>query len=161
MSVVPVVAFLGTQEIVVVLVIALIVFGPQKLPEIGRQIGSAMRELRKMSGDVQRAFDIDDFGGATAGYDSHHWNDAVGESHTIIPQGSTVAQASTAGLLEGSETSYVVASEGMGGFVAPPGPAGHADSVGHAPQYGDPYYGKPSEHATDSNLEKGNGLHVQ
>lgn len=52
---------IGTTEIIIVLAIALLVFGPQKLPEIGRQIGSAMRELRKMSGDVQRALDLDEY----------------------------------------------------------------------------------------------------
>jgi TatA/E family protein of Tat protein translocase len=34
-------------EIVVILLIALLLFGPRKLPEIGRTLGSAMRELRK------------------------------------------------------------------------------------------------------------------
>lgn len=34
-------------EIVVILLIALLLFGPKKLPEIGRTLGSAMRELRK------------------------------------------------------------------------------------------------------------------
>lgn len=52
---------LGTGEIVIVLVIALLVFGPQKLPEIGRQIGGLMREFRRMSDDVRRTFDIDDY----------------------------------------------------------------------------------------------------
>lgn len=54
-------AFLGTTEIIIILAIALLVFGPAKLPEIGRQIGTAMRELRRMSGDVQRALDFDDY----------------------------------------------------------------------------------------------------
>lgn len=54
-------AFIGTQEVIIVLVIALLVFGPAKLPEFGRQIGGFMRELRKMSNDVQRALDIDDY----------------------------------------------------------------------------------------------------
>lgn len=58
---------IGTTEIIIILAIALLVFGPQKLPEIGRQIGSAMRELRKMSGDVQRALNLDEHLG---GYDS-------------------------------------------------------------------------------------------
>jgi sec-independent protein translocase protein TatA len=44
---------LGPAEILVVLVIALIVFGPKKLPEVGRQIGGAMRELRKMQSSVE------------------------------------------------------------------------------------------------------------
>jgi TatA/E family protein of Tat protein translocase len=41
------------------MVIALLVFGPQKLPEIGRQIGQAMRELKKMSGDMTKALDLE------------------------------------------------------------------------------------------------------
>lgn len=34
----------GLQELVVILVIALLVFGPSKLPEVGRMIGRAMRD---------------------------------------------------------------------------------------------------------------------
>jgi sec-independent protein translocase protein TatB len=34
-------------------VIALLVFGPQRLPDIGRQVGGAMRELRKMQDSVK------------------------------------------------------------------------------------------------------------
>lgn len=34
-------------EIVAILLIALLLFGPKKLPEIGRTLGSAVRELRK------------------------------------------------------------------------------------------------------------------
>jgi TatA/E family protein of Tat protein translocase len=116
-------AFLGTQEIVVVLVLALIVFGPQKLPEIGRQVGSAMRELRKMTGDVQRALDFDEhIGSSVNAYDSAHWYDSVETPAITAPEGTTIAQASTAGMLASSESSYEVASEGAGGFISPPGP---------------------------------------
>ncbi|HEU5302053.1 MAG TPA: twin-arginine translocase TatA/TatE family subunit [Acidimicrobiia bacterium] len=38
---------LGPAEILVVLVIALLVFGPNKLPEVGRQVGRAYREVRR------------------------------------------------------------------------------------------------------------------
>lgn len=48
------------QDMMIILVVALIVFGPKKLPEIGKQIGSALRELNKMRGDVQRAFELDE-----------------------------------------------------------------------------------------------------
>jgi TatA/E family protein of Tat protein translocase len=34
-------------EIVIILLLALLLFGPKKLPEIGRTLGSAIRELRK------------------------------------------------------------------------------------------------------------------
>jgi TatA/E family protein of Tat protein translocase len=37
----------GPEKLLVVLVVVLLVFGPEKLPEVGRQIGRAMREFRK------------------------------------------------------------------------------------------------------------------
>jgi sec-independent protein translocase protein TatA len=48
---------LGPAEILVVLVVALMVFGPKKLPEVVRQVGSAMRELRKMQDAVKSELD--------------------------------------------------------------------------------------------------------
>lgn len=53
-------AYLGMQQIVIILVLVLLIFGPQKVPEIGRQIGGALRDLKKMSNDVQQAFDLDE-----------------------------------------------------------------------------------------------------
>jgi sec-independent protein translocase protein TatA len=44
---------LGAPEILLILVVALLVFGPQRLPEIGRQVGGAMRELKKMQDSVK------------------------------------------------------------------------------------------------------------
>ena len=41
------------MEIVAILVIALIVFGPKRLPEVSRQVGSAIRELRRMQDSVK------------------------------------------------------------------------------------------------------------
>jgi Tat protein translocase TatB subunit len=48
---------IGPLEILVVGVIALIVFGPEKLPQIARQIGKAATELRRMAVDVKQEFD--------------------------------------------------------------------------------------------------------
>ncbi|MFA6450062.1 MAG: twin-arginine translocase TatA/TatE family subunit [bacterium] len=39
--------FPGTGEIIVILVIALLVFGPKKLPEIGKAVGGAVTEFKK------------------------------------------------------------------------------------------------------------------
>jgi sec-independent protein translocase protein TatA len=44
---------LGPLEIVVIAVVALLVFGPNRLPEVGRQVGRAMRELRKFQDSVR------------------------------------------------------------------------------------------------------------
>jgi sec-independent protein translocase protein TatA len=40
---------IGIPELLLILVIALVVFGPQRLPEIGRSIGKAVRDFREMS----------------------------------------------------------------------------------------------------------------
>ncbi|MCU1465327.1 MAG: hypothetical protein JWM72_1255 [Actinomycetia bacterium] len=44
---------LGPEKIILILVVALIVFGPQRLPEIARQVGSAIRDLRRMQDTVR------------------------------------------------------------------------------------------------------------
>ncbi len=38
---------IGPMELVVILVIALIVLGPKKLPEVGRSVGKGMREFKE------------------------------------------------------------------------------------------------------------------
>lgn len=53
-------AFLGMNQIIIILVLVLLVFGPQKVPEIAKQIGGALRDLKKMSNEVQQAFDVDE-----------------------------------------------------------------------------------------------------
>jgi TatA/E family protein of Tat protein translocase len=44
---------LGGPEILVILVVALLVFGPNRLPEIGKQLGKALREFRKVEERVK------------------------------------------------------------------------------------------------------------
>lgn len=51
---------LGTQEVLIILAVALIIFGPKKLPEIGRALGQGLRELRKASRDIMDSIERDD-----------------------------------------------------------------------------------------------------
>lgn len=44
---------LGPAEILVVLLVALLVFGPKRLPEVGRQVGRGIAELRKIQESVR------------------------------------------------------------------------------------------------------------
>ncbi|HXQ96240.1 MAG TPA: twin-arginine translocase TatA/TatE family subunit [Candidatus Acidoferrales bacterium] len=50
---------IGPMEIILVLAIALLVLGPSKLPEIGKSLGSSIREFRKAAIDVQESVRID------------------------------------------------------------------------------------------------------
>ncbi|GAB7080787.1 TatA/E family twin arginine-targeting protein translocase [Megalodesulfovibrio paquesii] len=50
---------IGSTELVVILVVALMVLGPRKLPEIAKTLGKAMGEFRRMSSDFQRTIDTE------------------------------------------------------------------------------------------------------
>jgi sec-independent protein translocase protein TatB len=47
---------IGPLEIIVVAVLALIVFGPQRLPEIARTVGRFLNEMRRMANEVKTEF---------------------------------------------------------------------------------------------------------
>lgn len=49
----------GPLELVIILVIALLVLGPGKLPEVGSALGKSIREFRKAATDVQDATRLD------------------------------------------------------------------------------------------------------
>ena len=44
---------IGLQEMLVIGVLALLVFGPSKLPELGRMVGRALREFRRASDEFR------------------------------------------------------------------------------------------------------------
>jgi TatA/E family protein of Tat protein translocase len=48
---------LGGPELLLILVLALIVFGPRKLPEVGRSMGKMLAEFRKASHEFQRTIE--------------------------------------------------------------------------------------------------------
>ncbi len=48
---------LGFQEIVVILGIALLIFGPRKLPEIGKTLGRSLGEFRRATSDLKRSIE--------------------------------------------------------------------------------------------------------
>jgi sec-independent protein translocase protein TatB len=50
---------IGPQELLIVLIIALIVVGPQRLPDLSRQIGKGLREFRKVQDEVKGIAKLD------------------------------------------------------------------------------------------------------
>lgn len=51
---------IGTGELVVILIVALIIIGPQKLPEIAKTIGKAVGEVKRATRDIQDELRLDD-----------------------------------------------------------------------------------------------------
>jgi sec-independent protein translocase protein TatA len=48
---------LGMQEIIVIFIIALIIFGPRKLPELGKTLGKGLAEFKKASNDLKKTWE--------------------------------------------------------------------------------------------------------
>src|ERR1022692_2239465 len=48
---------IGMQEMVAIFLVALVLFGPKKLPELGRTIGKAITEFRRASNDLKATFE--------------------------------------------------------------------------------------------------------
>jgi sec-independent protein translocase protein TatB len=114
---------IGFQELLLIMVLALLVFGPSKLPELGKMIGRAMREFRRATDEFRSTVET-------------NLNiNAVDESPTIAPAvtpggvDGVVSAASPTGVgapgaepetaAEGSETAGP--SEGSVGEAAPTG----------------------------------------
>jgi sec-independent protein translocase protein TatA len=84
----------GPTELMVILVLALIVFGPKKLPEMGKSIGKGLREFRKAQTEIRR--EISD-----------------GLKETPSPQAGSAAPEGAAGT-PGSDGQGVGAADGRG-----------------------------------------------
>ena len=48
---------IGMPELIIILVIALIIFGPRKLPELGKSLGKSLNEFKKASQDLQNTLE--------------------------------------------------------------------------------------------------------
>ena|SRR5690349_2652607 len=89
---------LGPEKIILILVVALIVFGPQRLPDIARQVGTMLRELRRMQetvrGELEHVLHPDfmapDSGSTTA--TTEHAAAVEDVDHAALPSGSIPEQ---------------------------------------------------------------------
>ena len=48
---------LGFPELIIIFVVALLVFGPRKLPELGRSLGKGLSEFKRASNDLRNTLD--------------------------------------------------------------------------------------------------------
>ncbi len=50
---------IGGPELIVIFVVALLIFGPRKLPELGRAVGRGLAEFRKAAADLKETLDTE------------------------------------------------------------------------------------------------------
>jgi TatA/E family protein of Tat protein translocase len=124
----------GWQEMLVIFIVALVLFGPKKLPELGRTLGKAITEFRRASNElkatferemqtlereneslkeVTRNFTSDVYNQHEAGYDSTYDYGAYGsESYdSTATNPTTVSESATQ---DADKTSELPASNGTG-----------------------------------------------
>ena len=81
----PFVSGIGPLELIIILVIALIVVGPGRLPDVGAALGKSIREFRKAATDVKDATSLD------PGHAGRHRG--TGRRRAAVPAVSTPAAA--------------------------------------------------------------------
>lgn len=88
---------LGMPELMMIMLLALLLFGPKKLPEIGKQVGKALGEFRRASNDLKRSIQ-DEMDKAQAGLDSISSElkaEPKPEPPALAPAAGAVAQQKT------------------------------------------------------------------
>ena len=81
---------IGMTELVIILVIALIIFGPRKLPELGRSLGKSIGEFKRASNELRSTIEEEI---------------RVEETKTTTPPASTAPAAAPAGATDTHTTS--------------------------------------------------------
>ncbi len=127
---------LGWQETVFIFILALLIFGPKKLPELGKTIGKAMTEFRRASSELKATFDRemkslereneslkevtnqyqhDTYNYDYTSYDSGYYGESNGDvAHASGVNDSTATDVSTisASATQGAESEPAVTPEG-------------------------------------------------
>ncbi|OPY75327.1 MAG: Sec-independent protein translocase protein TatAd [Syntrophorhabdus sp. PtaU1.Bin058] len=100
---------IGLPELIVIMVVALLVVGPSKLPELAKSLGKALSEFRRMADEVKGTIEEEmteaetpreekppdvaveeAYSGETPGETEQHAQNTNGEQHTKIPEGGTL-----------------------------------------------------------------------
>lgn len=50
---------MGTSELLLILAVVLLLFGPKKLPEIGRSLGKGLSEFKQATAELKKSVNID------------------------------------------------------------------------------------------------------
>ena len=121
--------FLGTTELLVVAVVALILFGPRKLPEIGRTVGKAIGEFKRASDDFKRTWEYE------VELEQRKKPALEEGSHEAVPEASAVGGAEPV-------PAYAAGEETIGGETSRPDEWGTTVARGSA---ADDEVGRPAD----------------
>jgi TatA/E family protein of Tat protein translocase len=133
------------QEFILIFLVALILFGPKKLPEIGRKVGKALTEFRRASSELKATFDremknleaetgikevVNQYQYDTYNYDYSSY-DTTYDGAYVAPSLEPAANPSTASAsaTEGAESPALAAPEGTIAYV----PATEDEGVSSGP----------------------------
>ena len=125
---------LGWPEILIILVIALIIFGPRKLPELGKTLGQSLAQFRRASEDFKRTWEEEveiekrkleapppatvDYSAVTDPYEGQDFS--LDGSHAAAATGDTAPPVEgSEQLVEGSEHGVEVAGDGSAEHHSP------------------------------------------
>lgn len=123
---------LGTQELVFIFLLALLLFGPKKLPELGRTVGKALTEFRRAQSELKATFDreminleretgIKELTATTFQSDSYNYDYShYDSSYYDGSYDSTVTNTTTAGAsaIEGAGSAAPLQIEAAAGSIA-------------------------------------------
>jgi TatA/E family protein of Tat protein translocase len=114
---------IGIQELLVVMVLALLIFGPDKLPDLGRRLGRAMREFRRASDEFRSTVEQ---------------NLQINADHDITPPPlSPIEPAAASPVASGTPEGDVTAGDGQGAGTSAAEPAASGAGGGAERQMGD------------------------
>ena len=95
----------GPLELVIILVIALLVLGPGKLPEVGASLGKSIREFRKASSDMQETVSISPLPAASAA-------PVVPAAAPVVPAAAPIAPVAAAIVADSAVSEPVAGTTG-------------------------------------------------
>ncbi|MFV0348388.1 MAG: Sec-independent protein translocase protein TatB [Halodesulfovibrio sp.] len=117
---------IGTTEILVILVVALIVLGPKSLPKIARTLGKGMAEFRRVSTDFQRTInteiDMEEHEKRKKAAAKRLYGDEDDAEEEVKPKKKAKAKSGTKTTAKSGEKKAKAAAEPAGDLAVPPDP---------------------------------------
>jgi len=157
---------LGTEEIVAIFILALLLFGPKELPKLGKTIGKAMSEFRKAQAELKTTFDREmknleqetgikelvattfqsnNYNYEPSTYDPDYYSGSYAGSYNST---DTTTTAEGASAIQGAGSTATLQVEAAHGSIA----SGHLDDLNHREQHAEQHLlsSAPSEASSNT-----------